>query len=359
MSDAPHPSRRPCGGSPRAGLPRAGFVALVLILCGAALAPFLRRAAERREAGHKLEQAARRVAPTSDPQSCRRLAAAWLLRPVLASWGDVGGCGVGGAATTGGGIKWVGRGVTGGLIDIQCTASQSFYPDGAEQLTFSTRLAHNLTPKWTLAANIPFRYNVEEVLDASDETRTAHLPGFGDVGLEVTRKLGITNAHSLTLSASFPSGAHDAVRHGVVLPQRMQLGNGTVSAGMIYEHTRDAVWGIMIFGGNLFYNGWENQIAESVSGGDFRGPTASAYMHLGYILGPFVPSAGLTVTGRFMDDRERGIGIGAPWAMIVPNLTIEWSSDWVALLLSASLPLSFENGIENWLVGVGVQTSLF
>src|SRR5262245_41194992 len=41
----------------------------------------------------------------------------------LASWQNIGGCGAGASTGVGGGIKWIGRGVTGGAFDSQCTAS--------------------------------------------------------------------------------------------------------------------------------------------------------------------------------------------------------------------------------------------
>ncbi|MBW1870805.1 MAG: hypothetical protein JRJ19_02005 [Deltaproteobacteria bacterium] len=282
----------------------------------------------------------------------------WLLRlhrpePILASWGNVGGCGVSGATGSAGGFKWVGRGVTGGLVDIQCIASQNVYLDGTTQLSFSTRLGTNLGYKWSLAATVPFMYTAEKV-DSFGEELEAHLPGFGDVSLELTRKLGITNAHTLTLSLTAPSGAHDSVRKGVILPQRMQLGSGVMGASLTYEYTLDFDWGPMIFGGTLGYGGWENSV------GDFRAPSASAYVHLGYLLGPLVPSAGLNITGRFMSDRERYLNVNSVRERftVSPTVGLEWSSDYLAIMLSFSAPCSFQR-MDNWSVGIGLQTSLF
>lgn len=283
---------------------------------------------------------------------------AWLLsfddqQPVLASWGNVGGCGVSGATATAGGFKWIGRGVSGGLVDVQCIASRNTYLDGASSLSFSTRLGTNLGYKWSVAATVPFIYNQEDV-DSFGVEKRAYLPGFGDLSFEATRKLGITNAHSLTLALTAPTGAHDAVRKGVILPQRQQLGSGVMGASLTYEYTRDFDWGLMIFGGTLGWGGWENSV------GDFRAPSLSGYVYAGYMLGPFVPSAGLTVTGRFMTDRERNVDVMNVREMfsINPTLGIEWSSDYLALMLSLSTPLSFQR-MDSWTIGLGLQTSLF
>jgi hypothetical protein len=294
----------------------------------------------------------------------------------LAAWGNIGGCGVSGAATSSGGVKWVGRGVTGGLVDVQCILSQTGFPgDGAQQSTFSTRLGTSIGYKWMVAATVPFRYNVEDVQNQFGiDVGEVHLPGFGDISLEGTRKLGITNAHTVTLSLSIPVGSHDAVRRGVVLPQRMQLGSGVMSVAGVYEYTRDFDWGPMIFGGNVFYSGWENSIKER--GNDFRGSGAAGYVYAGYMRGPFAPSVGLNLTTKITGDRGDGFPMeGQPMVMVSPTVAIEWSIDWLAILLSASTQFSLFEGsnalfggagdwkavfeLETWTIGLGVQTSIF
>lgn len=348
---------------------------LVIGLIAVALYPLLDRQLAGEDARQQVEHAREHAAAFLGSWV---VADEWLLATRergLASWGNVGGCGVSGAATSTGGVKWVGRGVTGGLVDVQCILSQSIFPDGAQQSTFSTRLGTSIGYKWLVAATVPFRYNHENIT-IWDEEKEAHLPGFGDLSLEVTRKLGITNAHTVTLSLALPVGAHDAVRKGVVLPQRMQLGTGVMGVSAVYEYTRDFDWGPTIFGGNVFYGGWENSIDEFPGMGDFRGSGASGYVYAGYLLGPFVPSVGLNLTTKITGDRERDLALaGQPMVMVSPTLAVEWSIDWLAILLSASLQLSLLEGsaalfggagdwkavfeLETWTVGLGVQTSIF
>jgi hypothetical protein len=355
-------------------LPRAFVIVTVMGLSAAALYPLLDRRLAGQAALARVERARGQTAAFGDRWS---VTDEWLLgarERGLASWGNIGGCGVSGAATATGGVKWVGRGVTGGLVDVQCILSQTGFEDGARQSTFSTRLGTSIGYKWLVAATVPFRYNVEEVFDGDISRGDTHLPGFGDISLEGTRKLGITNAHTVTLSLTIPTGTHDAVRRGVVLPQRMQLGTGVMGVSGVYEFTRDFDWGPMIFGGNVFYGGWENSIKER--GGDFRGSGASGYVYAGYLLGPLVPSVGLNLTAKITGDRQDGFALdGQPMVMVSPTVALEWSVDWLAVLLSASLQLSLFEGsdplfggagnweavfeLETWTIGLGVQTSVF
>lgn len=289
---------------------------------------------------------AARLSPSAD---CAARVA--LLEPVLSTWGNIGGCGVSGSATAGS-VKWVGRGVTGGLVDVQCLLTQSGTGDGTLFTTLNTRVGAALGYKWLVGASIPFQYKRGDV-DASGMTRTASLAGWGDLSLEVTRKLGISNATSLTLSLSAPTGAHDAIRQGIELPQRLQLGSGTIGGALLFEHTRDHDWGLSIYGAALQYGGPENSL------GDQRASAASAYAHAGYIKGPFVAALGLSLTSKLMGDRERGARIlDQPMVLASPSVSLEWSTDWLALLLAASSPLSL-SGLESWMVGLGLQASLF
>lgn len=344
-------------------LPRLLVTGCVGLLMLVALYPICDRILASRDADRMVAEARAAVlAAGAESRAlsgtvCLGTSPQWLLRtkapgPLLASWGNIGGCGVGGGASATGGVKWIGRGVTGGLVDLQCIESVNSYPDGGYQSILNTRLGTTLWYKWAVAANLPFRYGVQD-LEVFGETRAAYLPGFGDLGLELTRKLGITNASSLTLSLGFPTGSYDAVRKGVILPQRMQLGTGALSGSLVFEHTRDEDWGLMVFGGSLSYAGWENGV------GDRWGSSASAYAYAGYLLGPLVPSVGLTLTGKLSGDQERYVRVAdQPMGLATVNLATEWSSDWLAVLLSAALPFSL-SGLESWTVALGVQTSLF
>jgi hypothetical protein len=335
--------------------------ALVLALAAVALYPVADRVLARRRALlqlHDLEQvvASKAAAPTS-PEPLQAPASLLSLREEipLASWGSIGGCGAGGGSSSGpgGGIKWVGRNVTGGLLDVQCLPSETL-SHGNSFSTLLTRVGVSPTQRWGLALYAPVLYKVGDVT-VLGQTKTARIAGFGDFNLEVSRKLGRTGAHLLSLIASTPVGAHDAVRQGIVLPQYLQLGSGVLGATAQYQYTRDRDWGLMLMGGTINYGGWENSIS------DWRAPSATASTHVGYILGPLVPSAGLTLFGKPVHDRERGADRPEskdPLFMMVPALGLEWSSDWVAFFLAGTLGLSV-HGLESTTVGLGVSSSLF
>jgi hypothetical protein len=272
--------------------------------------------------------------------------------PALTSWGDLGGCGIGGGSAAAGSIRWIGRGVTGGRVDLQEMGSATRFRDGSSQLLSNTRVGTSLLEKWPLAVNVPFLYKVGEV-NVFGTPRTAHLAGFGDVSVEVTRRLGIDNSSSLTLSLNLPTGSFDAVREGVVLPQQLQLGPGKPSASLLFEHSRDSDWSLLLYGASLSSGGLENSL------GDFRAPSASAWIYAGYLWGRFVPSVGLTLTSKLMRDRQRYSVISdQPMVTAAGSLGLEWSCDWLAILLATSLPLS-SRGVEAMTFSLGLQTSVF
>jgi hypothetical protein len=360
----------------RRSLPRLLFVLGALALAVLSLYPLLDRWQAGLEADADLERATaalRRAGEAPPLPGCSggQLRIADTSVP-LASWGNIGGCGAGGGAGsgTGGCAKWVGRGVTGGLVDLQTQACPSA-AKGNIFNTFNTRIGTGaLAQKWNFGVNVPILYKIGDVsvptttIGVYDE-KTAQIVGFGDISLEVTRKLGITNAHGVTLIVNAPTGAHDAIRQGVLLPPQLQLGSGVLGVTGQYEYTMDRDWGFVLFGANATYSGWENSI------GGFRGSSAGGYSHLGYLLGPFVATGGLTVLGKFQHDREHDpdappdekVSVerddeADPLLLLTPDLGLEWSTDYLALLLTAAATLSY-NGFEGVSFSLGMQTSLF
>jgi hypothetical protein len=340
-------------------------VALVLALV--ALAPLVDRAVARRQARRAVAdaEAALRAAQRErrEPRALRcpamdeALLGARSAEPELVSWGNIGGCGVGGGASssTAGGAKWIGRGVTGGHLDLMCMSSQTM-AKGGYFTAINTRFGTWLRQRWLLALNVPLLYKVRDVATLSGVDKQAAIAGFGDLSLELGRKLGITNAHLIELMVSAPTGSHDAVRQGVVLPQILQLGSGVLTATGMYEHTWDRDWGLILAGGSATFAGWEN------GQGDYRASSAAAYAYGGYLLGPFVPSLGLTLMGKFGHDHQ-SLGparkaIDDALFYTIFNAAVEWSIDWLAILLSTSTTVSYK-GFEGFTVSLGISTSVF
>jgi hypothetical protein len=331
-------------------------LAVGLGLVAAALAPTLDRAAARRAREQTLGRVEVRLEGRRTAGGLATLALPLAApRASLASWSRIAGCGAAGGSASGpgGGIKWIGRNVTGGVLDAQVLSSQT-YAQGNQLTSLSTRLAVSPRPRLGLALNVPILYKAGEVA-VLGLSKPARIAGFGDLSLEASYRLGAIASHQLMVTLSAPTGSADAVRQGVVLPQHLQLGSGVPGAVAQYEHTRDQDWGLVVVGGTLGYGGWENDI------GDYRAPSATAYAHVGYLLHRWVPSAGLTLFGKPWHDRERGADRPAdrdPLVMLVPSVGLEWSNDWLALMPAATVGLS-SNGVESVSLGLGVSSSLF
>ncbi len=326
----------------------AGVLAVALAL--AALLPRLDRAWACRGADQDF-RLTRTISPVDGDLSLLSLRNA----PPLATWASVGGCGAAGGSASGpgGGIKWVGRNVTGGLLDVQALTTDTS-SHGSRFGAVSARFGASPTSRLGLGLNVPVLYKTGSVT-VLGTTRDAGIAGFGDLSAEASYKLGAIGAHQIMLTGSAPTGASDAVRQGVVLPQRLQLGSGVPGFGAQYQHTQDHDWGLLILGGTASYAGWQNKV------GDYRAPSATAFVHAGYLLGPWVPSAGLTVFGKPVHDRERGVDRPADrdaLFVLVPSVGFEWSNQWLAVLPAANFGVSY-NGFESVTLGLGVSSSLF
>jgi hypothetical protein len=114
------------------------------------------------------------------------------------------------------------------------------------------------------------------------------------------------------------------------------------------------------------WRGGENKLHN------YRAPSASAYGYASYLLGPFAPAAGLTVTGFSGRDRDRGTAMVSPLFTASANLSLEWSTDWLAVLLGAAFPYQYDgkttdaNGASRtpwgwgaWIVALGVAFAPF
>jgi hypothetical protein len=269
---------------------------------------------------------------------------------LLASWQTVAGCGAGASTGTGGGIKWVGRNVTGGLFQAQCQANYVKLDDGYTYVV-NTLVNADLGEKWNLGVNMPWLYKYWRDpygfgFDLSNE-------GMGDTSVMVTRRLGAINATSLTLSVGVPTGGYKAQNRSAILRQDKQMGHGRYTGGAVLDHTFDNVWGPAVIGATLDYRGGVNELKS------YRAPSASAYAYAGYLLGPFVPVAGLAVTGLRDKDRDQERVQELPLVTVAANASLEWSTDYFALLLGASFPFDVKGNLQPWTAGLGLSISPF
>jgi hypothetical protein len=370
---------------------------LALVLLAAALYPTLAR---RREAARVLrqldvavgadgvvrrsatvvalsEEVSRASSPSdTDPALMVRVEE---LGPVLASWQTIGGCGSSGA-TGSAGIKWIGRGATGGLFNVQVQGTYSQLgsaPNLERDFFVNTLITKDIgdDQKWNAGINIPYVYKyLDDPFMLYSPQTIPPTPGvdvtnagLGDISLQGTRRFGSINNNALTLVLGLPTGTYKAQATGLgYLHQQQQLGFGKVTGAAILDHTMDQVWGVVILGGVAAWRGGQNSPLDN-----YRAPSASGYAYAGYFLGPFVPAVGLSLTGFTGHDRDMTQEENSGLFLAAANFSLEWSTDWVALVLGASVPYQYVGhpsgggvppptwGWGTWLVALGLAVSPF
>lgn len=283
---------------------------------------------------------------------------------LLSSWETIGGCGAGASNGAGGGIKWIGRSVTGGLFQLQTLATYTHLRDGYN-LSFNTQVSRDLSEKWNVGLSVPLLYKYyRDVYNLPVDVSNA---GVGDLAAFLTRRFGEINATSLTLLVAAPTGTHDARFRTILLTQDKQLGIGRVNGSLTLDHTIDKTWGLIVLGGSFGYRGGENEL------GNYRAPVAAVYGYTGYFSGPWVPSLGLSMSHFFGVDRDQGLLQEVQLWAATGTLAVEWSSDTLAILGGVSLPVGWSTRgrvdgatssaatfvLQPWTAGIGLTVSPF
>jgi hypothetical protein len=354
---------------------------LAVALIAAALYPALARRAESARLSDRLSRIPVGTSNRSDSAAAPLIGfdPALLVRVdeldgLLASWQTIGGCGAGAGSASSAGLKWVGRNVTGGLFNVQEQVSYSnigsrTYPE--HNFFVNTFINADVTEKWNLGIIIPLVYKyLDDPLHLAPDVPAVNYSngGLGDVSLLVTRRLGRINATSLTGIVGLPTGVWDATYTpgGTYLNQNAQLGFGRPTGAIVLDQTFDQVWGVVVVGGVAAYRGGENKLNS------YRAPTASLYGYTGYFLGPLVPSFGFVLSGYKGHDVDRNSEQFTPLVSLAAQAGIEWSCDWLALMVAGTLPYKYdgirvdESGVSRtpwgfmpWTVSFGVSTAPF
>lgn len=285
--------------------------------------------------------------------------------PLLASWQTVGGCGAG--STGGAGtVKWIGHNTTGGLFQDITQANYIQFANGYN-LILSTQVTRDVGDRWRFGVLVPFAYKrYNDYMGLPVDIANV---GLADINLLGTYKFGSIRDTSLMLSFGIPTGTHTAKYKMDLLTQEKQLGPGRITGTLTLDHTIDKDWGLIIVGGMASWRGGENEL------GNYRAPFASGYVYAGYFWGPFVPTLGVALSGYLRPDRDRGIEQDVPTLLTSINASIEWSNDWVAVLLGVALPIGLyapaanmvgglrqaqsSTGFQPWTAAIGVSVSPF
>jgi hypothetical protein len=276
----------------------------------------------------------------------------------LASWQTIGGCGAGAATGPGGGAKWIGRGVSGGWFQIQCQTHLVYIGEGRRDVASTLQLTRELSERWAAGLSVPYLYKAQDRFPRPD-LKLANR-GLGDLNLTASRRFGVLGQTVMSLWIGLPTGTHAARwqvnTQAAPLPNDLQLGVGRPTASVVVDHTIDRTWGLMLLGASANHRGGRNSL------GNHRAPNANVYVHAGYVLGAFVPALGVTLTGALEHDESLGQPVDSPRLAVALNGSIEWASDWLAILVGASLPYGKRAagiGREPWVLSAGVSLSPF
>jgi hypothetical protein len=296
------------------------------------------------------------------------------LEGVLASWQTIGGCGAGAGSASGAGLKWIGRNVRGGLVNVQELASYTDIgkaPYNQHNIFLNTVVSGDLSEKWNVGTIVPFVYKyLDDPLHFAPAVPAVNYSngGLGDISLQLTRRFGRINDTSLTGILGLPTGKWDATytAGGTYLNQSAQLGFGKPTGALVLDHTMDQVWGLVVVGGMAAWRGGQNKLDS------YRAPTAAMYSYLGYFLGPFVPSCGLILSGYKGHDVDVNAVQATPLVSLAAQAGIEWSSDWMAIMLAGTLPYKYDDikvdesglprspwGFMPWTVSLGISVAPF
>ncbi len=286
----------------------------------------------------------------------------------LASWQTVGGCGAGASTGSGTGVKWIGRGVSGGLFNVMCQTTYTRLeprPEHAEHHSVATTtITLPFTDRTSLGVNLPFVYKYmrnpyETGADLSNG-------GLGDVSVMLTTRLGPIGATAVTGTVGLPTGEFDGTYRMKILNQSQQRGFGKAAASLMIDHTHDELWGLTVVGATVAWRGGENAV------NNYRAPVASTYGYVGYMIGPFTPALGLTLSGLPEHDRDQTVVQRTGLFIAAANVSVEWATDWVALMAGASFPYQYDGlktdtearprqpwGWGPWVVGLGLTFAPF
>src|SRR4051812_10348393 len=172
---------------------RAGLVCGALAFAALGF-PLWQQHAARQAAGERLARA-----PLAEPLGLALTLAVAPGDALLSSWQTVGGCGSGATTGAGGGVKWVGPIVSGGLFNVLSQATYLPINDPTRQeyhLYVNTLISKDVSEKWNLGVSIPVVYKY--LRDPYGLNVDLSNSGLGDVYLQATRKLGAINDTLLT-----------------------------------------------------------------------------------------------------------------------------------------------------------------
>jgi hypothetical protein len=159
-------------------------------------------------------------------------------------WACVGGCGAGGSGGAGGATaKWIGNGVSGGLLDVQemysATTTKGSLINGLE-----TRLSIHPFYTSTLALTLPLLVKFGKSQPSTTTPgKMVMNNGMGDLRIDFQNSFGLSGEFNYNITLAIPATSYAEVdasdQNSTLLPTNIQLGMGVYSLTLDLGYTLD------------------------------------------------------------------------------------------------------------------------
>ena len=169
----------------------------------------------------------------------------------LTPWQNIGGCGAGGSGNSGGAsVKWIGKGVSGGLIDLQSLGGYSLFQDHSVR-SLTTRFSFKPTYTSQIGLTIPIYDKMSPIQPSTLYQRQyEETGGTGDLMVDGTLNFGMEGEFACMVSIGLPTGQYNIVRGSdqtsFLLPSLSQMGTGLTVPALTLSYTKDVENGIWI-----------------------------------------------------------------------------------------------------------------
>jgi len=197
----------------------------------------------------------------------------------LTPWRCVGGCGAGGSGGTAADIKWIGTGVSGGLINAEFMGSNTV-GENYRYMQLKTRLSFKPTYTSDIGLSLPIVSKIGTLQPSTiDNDKTEVTGGMTDLTLDFSKSIGMEGQYGLQFALTCPTGQFDIKRGSdrelQYLPTSLQRGSGIFLSSLGLTRSLDVENGIWLFetyyshpfavnihGKNQFVNDKANQYNE-------------------------------------------------------------------------------------------------
>jgi hypothetical protein len=173
----------------------------------------------------------------------------------LTPWASIGGCGASGSGSGSDGIKWIGQGVSEGLVKVEVLPKYNFGKNFSF-VTIAPKFSIRPVWNWQIEVQVPFSSKTAAVQYKSNQPENTRITGgVGDLSLYVARTFGMEGEFSGGLTVTAPTGQYDIKRgpEQAFMPKNLQMGGGLWAAAISLNYSRDVHNGMIIIDGSYYY----------------------------------------------------------------------------------------------------------